>query len=67
ALARIATVGVDVVTHSDADRQRRVFFNKARLWGVVKQIISVLYIDGLVEGKKFFVDSKGDKYTLKKV
>ncbi|MDO9527629.1 MAG: hypothetical protein Q7J27_00545, partial [Syntrophales bacterium] len=46
ALARIATVGVDVVTHSDADRQRRVFFNKARLWGVVKQIISVLYIDG---------------------
>ena len=41
-----------------------MFFDKARLWNVIKKIITTLYMDGLIEGQKFLVDNRGEKWTV---
>jgi len=64
ALDELATVGIQVEEYSDTDRQRRVFFDKARLWHVIKNIVQVLYLEKLIQGEHFFVDEDGNKYVL---
>jgi len=65
ALKGIAKVGIQVDEYSDADRQRRVFFDKARLWHVIQEIVNELYLDKLISGNHFFVDRNETKYVLK--
>jgi len=64
ALKGIAKVGIHVKSSTDEDNQRKVFFDKARLWNVIKKIITTLYMDGLIEGQKFLVDNRGEKWTV---
>ena len=64
ALKDIATVGVNIAPLSDDSRQRRVFFDKARLWHVINEVVRVLYLDKLKSGNHFFLDSKENKYRV---
>jgi hypothetical protein len=42
-------------------------FDKAKLWRVVKNIISALYIERLAAGKMFLKDDEGNEYKVVRV
>jgi len=65
ALDAISNIGIDI-DYGSKDEQRNAFFDKAKLWRVIEQIVSVLYIDRLVEGKMFLHNKNGDEYLVVK-
>jgi hypothetical protein len=52
------------VKDGSKNEQRNVFFDKAKLWRVIEQIISVLYIKRLADGKMFLHDKDGTEYSV---
>ncbi len=64
AMKSISNVGIVVDSKSADDEQMDTFFDKAKLWHVIKEIISVLYIERLADKKMFLHDKKGDEYWV---
>lgn len=50
--------------HKDGDKQRDIFFDKARLWTAIKRAICSIYIDKLISGDLMLCDMSGNEYTL---
>ena len=64
AMGEISGVGFSVRSYKSADLQMKAFFNKAKLWRVIKTIISSLYIKRLSDGKMFLKDTDGNEYRV---
>ena len=66
ALKSVTGAGIMVDSYSTKDDQRKTFFDKAKLWRVIEQVISVLYIDRLASGKMFLHNTRGECYKVVK-
>lgn len=67
ALADVSGAGIKVQNYMSEDEQIGTFFDKAKLWRVIKQVISVLYIERLAAGQMFLVDANGDEYQVRRL
>jgi hypothetical protein len=68
AVRDINDVGVITVgLRADDDPQREVFFGKARLWHVIKEVITAIYIEKLKAGELLLRDREGYTYSLSQV
>jgi hypothetical protein len=61
-ISRVSFFKVD--SYPDRDEKRRAFFDKAKLWHVIKDIISVLYIEKLAKGELVLKDEDGNEYKV---
>jgi hypothetical protein len=64
AMKTLSGVGFSVPSYQTNDPQMKVFFDKAKLWRVIKTIIQELYIKRLGEGKMFLNDPEGNEYRI---
>ena len=64
AMKSISDVGFSVKSYQTNDPQMKAFFDKAKLWRVVKTIIQQVYITRLASGKMFLNDPDGNEYKL---
>jgi hypothetical protein len=64
AMKNISGVGIVVDSKSADDEQMDTFFDKAKLWRVVREIISVLYIKRLAAKEMFLHDENDDEYWV---
>ena len=64
AMGEISGIGFSISSYKSTDPQMKAFFNKAKLWRVIKTIISNLYIKRLSDGKMFLKDTDGNEYRV---
>jgi hypothetical protein len=64
AMMALSNVGFNVKSYQTSDPQMKAFFDKAKLWRVVKTIIQELYIARLASGKMFLRDPDGNEYRI---
>jgi hypothetical protein len=67
AMSHVSGVGININSYVSSDPQLKTFFDKAKLWRVVKNIISALYIERLAAGKMFLKDDEGNEYKVVRV
>ncbi len=70
AMKDVSNVGIDIKTYDaciPSIEQQKEFFDKAKLWQVIKRIISVLYIKRLSKGEMFLQNGDGNKYRVIKM
>ncbi len=58
-------VGIVIASHS-GDEQEATFFDKAKVWRVIKEVIATLYIEKLSSGKLLLTDRDGNEYRVEK-
>ena len=49
----------------EGDPQRAAFFGMAKLWRVIRTVVTELYMDGLINGVIFLEDRDGNKYSVR--
>lgn len=64
ALKGISGLGVNIGSYSTSNEQMKAFFDKAKVWRVIKTIIQTLYIKRLADGKMFLTDTDGNEYRV---
>ena len=64
AMKSISNVGFNIASYQSNDPQMKAFFDKAKLWRVIKVLIQQLYITRLASGKMFLNDLEGNEYRL---
>lgn len=64
ALKSISSVRIMVDSKKSDDEQMRTFFDRAKLWHVIKNIVSVLYIEKLEKKELFFCNETGEEYWV---
>lgn len=70
ALRNISGVGINIESYDSLirsispDEQQKTFFDKAKLWQVIKEIISVLYIERLAGKEMFLHDREDNEYWV---
>ena len=64
ALKSISGADINVRSKNVNNEQMRTFFDKAKLWRVIKEIISAVYIKRLVDKEMFLCDTGGDEYWV---
>ena len=63
ALEDVSDVGIRIKSRQAGD-QEKAFFDKAKLWRVIKQVIMALYIQKLVSGDLLLIDTDGNEYKV---
>jgi hypothetical protein len=63
-MGAISSVGFSITSYQTSYPQMKAFFNKAKLWRVIKTIIQELYITRLASGKMFLKDMDGNEYRV---
>jgi hypothetical protein len=64
ALREISKIGINIGSYSTSNEQMKAFFDKAKVWRVIKIIIQTLYIQRLASGKMFLTDTDGNEYKV---